>query len=105
MRFEARSEIHRVPDAGVGRALVGARVARHHDARRDADADLDLRLAGGIAIQVEEVDRLEHLERGPHGAVAGSGCGTGAPKMAISPSAAISVTMPPWALIASNISV
>ena len=66
VRLEPRRQVDRVADAGVGRALVRAGVARHHVARGDADADADLRLAGGAALDVEERDRLLHLQRRAH---------------------------------------
>ncbi len=50
VRLEARGEVHGVADAGVGRALLGAGVAGDHLAGGDADADPDLRLARGGAL-------------------------------------------------------
>ncbi len=45
VRLQPRREVDGIADARVGRALAGAGVARHHFARRDADADPDFRLA------------------------------------------------------------
>ena len=46
MRLETRCKIHGVADASVGGAFIGARVACHHLARRNANADANLRFAG-----------------------------------------------------------
>ena len=70
MRFEASRHVHRIADAGVGRALVRSRVARDHLTRRDADADAYLRFAGGLLIDVEKIDELDHFQRGERGALA-----------------------------------
>jgi hypothetical protein len=47
--------VHRGSDTGVGRALLRAGVAGDHAARRDADADLDRRLAVALGLAVVEI--------------------------------------------------
>ena len=66
---------------------VGAGVAGHHLAGRDADADADLRLLGSDPLVVEQLRpvRSSPALRAPR-ARSGRASGSGAPKMAISPS-------------------
>src|SRR5919202_2889384 len=54
MRLETSGEIDSVPNAGVGRAVLRARIPGDDLPRSDADPDLDLRLVQRRLLRVEE---------------------------------------------------
>ena len=70
LAFQARGQVHAVAEHRIVLLQIGAHVADHADAGVEADADIerdvDVAAIGGflLALLVDRVDLLQHLDRG-----------------------------------------